>query len=325
MGFHEGKDLSRQSLLNICDTEFCSNRDGFSSFRDAVATAFMPWLIERHPEGDFSARIVSLSGEFGSFSRTKMTPLTGLRTKSEISRSPERCLYANYVISGRLVVEQGDIVTTAEEGDLVVYDSTLPVKHHKLGNEPFQDLAFKISKQRLGMPDRRFENVAIPRTRIIAPLASCFSLLSQSVSSFQPEELTAVGEACAALLPVAVGLAESAPHGEELSSSYYVRELIKFIDSNIGDIELSPGMAAENLGISVRYVHKQFAGLGTTFSKYVTAKRLDLISLDLVSPPGRSQPIFALAYRWGFNDLSTFIRSFKKRFGCSPREYRTKF
>jgi len=324
---HEGKDLSHQSLLNICDTEFYSDRDGFSAFRDVVATAFMPWLMERQSECDFSARIVSLSGEFGSFSRTKMTPLTGLRNKSEISKSPERCLYANYVISGRLVVEQGDIVTTAEKGDLVVYDSTLPVKHRKFGDEPFQDLAFSISKQHLGMSDRLFENTSIPRTKIIAPLASCFSFLSQNVSSAPPEELAAIGEACAALLPVAVGISKSAPYGEapELPSSYYIRELIKFIDANIGNIELSPGMAAGNLGISVRYVHKQFAILGTTFSNYVTAKRLDLISLDLVSQPGRSQPISALAYRWGFNDLSTFIRSFKKRFGCSPREYRAKF
>ncbi len=54
-------------------------------------------------------------------------------------------------------------------------------------------------------------------------------------------------------------------------------------------------------------------------------KRLDLVRQDLISDACRHQPIFALAYRWGFNDLSTFIRAFKKRFGCPPRQYRLKF
>jgi AraC-like DNA-binding protein len=314
-------------LLNVCDTEFYSTRDGFSAFREVVATAFMPWIIENKSESDFSARIVSLSGEFGSFSRTKMTPLTGIRTKSEISKSPERCLYANYVISGKLIVEQNGIVTTAEKGDLVIYDSMLPVRHLKLGDGPFEDLAFSISKDQIGTPNKIFENVAIPNAMIIAPLASCFTLLSQNISSASPDELGAIGAACAALLPVAGAHSKDAQSCEvsEISSNHYTRELINFINAHIGDIELSPGMAAENLGISVRYVHKQFAMRGTTFGKYVTAKRLELISHDLVSSMGRHQPIFALAFRWGFNDLSTFIRSFKKRFGCSPREYRSKF
>jgi len=314
-------------FLNICDTEFYSTRDGFAAFREVVSKAFMPWLMEKKSESDFRARIVSFSGEFGSLCRTTMTPLAGLRNASELSKSPERCLYANYVISGKLVVEQNGLVTTAEKGDLIIYDSILPVKHLKLGEGPFEDLAFSISKDRLGMPDTIFSNIAVPKTKIISPLASCFSFLSQNISSASPEELGAIGAACAALLPVAAGCSMDAEEREvsKISAGHYARELTQFIDAHISDIELSPGMAAENLGISVRYVHKQFAMDGTTFGNYVTAKRLELISHDLVSPMGRQQPIFALAFRWGFNDLSTFIRSFKKRFGCTPREYRAKF
>jgi AraC-like DNA-binding protein len=43
---------------------------------------------------------------------------------------------------------------------------------------------------------------------------------------------------------------------------------------------------------------------------------------DLVSPTSRHVPISFVAYRWGFNDLSSFNRSFKNRFGCTPSRYR---
>jgi AraC-like DNA-binding protein len=111
----------------------------------------------------------------------------------------------------------------------------------------------------------------------------------------------------------------------EPPSSHYGRELTAFIDEHLATAELSPRFAAEHLGISVRYVHKQFAAKGMTFTSYVTTKRLEFIRRDLISAACRNQPIFTIAYRWGFNDLSTFIRAFKKKFSCSPSQYRARF
>ena len=70
-------------------------------------------------------------------------------------------------------------------------------------------------------------------------------------------------------------------------------------------------------------MHKIFASLGTTFSSYITQKRLERVGLDLVSPSCRHETIFSVAYRWGFMNLSTFIRLFKKHYGCTPSEFRT--
>ena len=43
--------------------------------------------------------------------------------------------------------------------------------------------------------------------------------------------------------------------------------------------------------------------------------REDLTDSDL--------PVSTIAHRWGFSDPSHFTRSFKARYGSSPREYRT--
>jgi AraC-like DNA-binding protein len=85
---------------------------------------------------------------------------------------------------------------------------------------------------------------------------------------------------------------------------------------------MSPAIAAQHFGISVRYVQKLFAAGGTTFSAYIVAKRLDNIRDDLDSPSSRNHSISSLAFRWGFRDLSSFNRAFKKRFGCCPKHYR---
>jgi AraC family transcriptional activator of tynA and feaB len=312
--------------VNVCDTNFYPANEAFPAFREAVASAFMPWLLEDKSKSDFGARMAGLSTKCGSFGRTRMTPLTGIRNKLEVSNSPEVCLYANYVISGRLIVEQGDKTTTANEGDLIVYDSTLPLKHIKMGDVAFEDLSFSIPKDQIGSAGHIFENIAIPSAKIIAPLLSCFNFFAHNFSSATLDELDAVATACAALLSVASG--HSTDQRNEafgLMTNRRAQEMLRYIDAHIRDIELSPSAAAGHLGISVRYVHKQFAMCGTTFSDYVRSKRLESIRLDLLADAGRRQSIANLAFSWGFNDLSTFARAFKKKFGCAPRDYRSKF
>jgi AraC-like DNA-binding protein len=313
--------------LQICDTEYYSTREGFSAFREAVAGAFMPWSMKPTTAREFGGRIASLSTAAGSFARTRMTPLTGERNKHEISRSPEDCLYANYVLSGQLFIEQGDRITTANKGDLIVFDSSLPLRHVKVGDGVFEDLTFSIPKRQMENYQKIFENIAVPKSKIMLPLLNCFTFITENIFSAPPEELAAIGAACGALLPLAAQYSADHPQPNRIGSepNRYDREMMIFIDHHIAEETLTPGAAAEHLGISVRYVHKRFAKFGTSFSNYVMAKRLELVCRDLVSDIGRHQPIIALAFRWGFSDISTFIRAFKKKFGCTPREYRAKF
>jgi AraC-like DNA-binding protein len=136
--------------------------------------------------------------------------------------------------------------------------------------------------------------------------------------------LDALYKVCVSLLPVAAGYFANKKMDESSAarSHYLLRQILEYVNSNIANGELSPLHAAQHVGISVRYVHKLFAASGTTFSAYVMSRRLDHVRRDLSGPACGRLPIFVVAYRWGFNDLSTFIRAFKKRFGCSPSRFR---
>lgn len=317
--------------LDICDTEYCSRSGGFSAFRDAVSGAFMPWIIDYKSEVEFGARMVRVTSEAGTIARVRMSPVVAVRRSLEIAKSSADCLYGNYIISGELHVEQHGHTAIAKRGDVVLYDSTLPVKLTEVNNGPYEDLAIRIPISKLVRNKNLYsalDNVVITADQMISPLSSCLTFLTENLLTASAEELSALQDTCAALLPVAAGHSgHRGEHPDEIGAlpNYYMSELARFIELNIGDAMLSPHCAADYLGISVRYVHKQFAAKGTTFGTYVMAKRLNLVRQDLISEACRHQPIFALAYRWGFNDLSTFIRAFKKKFGCSPRQYRLKF
>lgn len=91
----------------------------------------------------------------------------------------------------------------------------------------------------------------------------------------------------------------------------------------LDDPELTPAMVAERVGISVRTLHRAFQASGETFWSWVRDRRLERCHIELTSPSFSRRSITEVAFRWGFNDLSTFDRNFRKRYGVSPRMIRS--
>jgi AraC family transcriptional regulator, positive regulator of tynA and feaB len=160
---------------------------------------------------------------------------------------------------------------------------------------------------------------------MIAPLAGCLGDLSESLLAIPIGEVAAVFKVFGSLLPVAA-LALTKDHEGEAQKDFVprflMRELLEYVEAQLGSPDLSPRSAAAELGISLRYVHKLFAESGMTFCSYVTSKRLDYVRRDLSSDAFRREPIYAVAARWGFDDPSAFNRIFKEKFGMTPGRVR---
>lgn len=322
--------VGANSLIKVWDTQYYPPSKAFSVFREGICSTFMPWSPELKAELAFEARVESLICENGSMARVSMTPLVAARTKANVADSRIDGIYANFILSGELNVEQGGVSVLAKQGDLVVYDSELPVTHTG-GGRHYEDLSFLIPKSRFATVPRledHFRNILLSPGKMISPLSSCLSYLGGNLSTASEEELTALFDAFVSLLPVAAGCFyadKKQEAGPVAPASHMLREILEFVNRSIADVDLSPRRTAEHFGISSRYVHKLFAVSSTTFSSYVLAKRLEHVRGDLLSPSCRSQPISILAYRWGFNDLSSFNRAFKNRYGCSPTRFRDHF
>lgn len=318
-----------RSGVEVWDTQYLSPSNAFGFFREGLCSAFMPWSIDRGPQAEFEGRVESVILESGSVGRVRMTPVTAARTKADVSKSAAECIYGNFVLAGELQIEQHGRRNVARRGDVILYDSAYPLTLKEQHDHHYEDLPFMIPKAEFadvhGLEDV-FGNVVLRRGSLIRPLSSSLAFLAENLSSLSCVEVAGLFDACVSLLPIAVGYAER--ERKETSdipqANQSLRAILDFINRHIGSTALSPQVAADNLGITVRYVHKLFAAKHMTFGSYVTSKRLDLIRRDLISPSCRYEAISVLAFRWGFNELSTFNRAFKQRYGITPSQYRAR-
>ena len=94
------------------------------------------------------------------------------------------------------------------------------------------------------------------------------------------------------------------------------------VERNLVRRDLSIEAICARHGITPRYMRMLFAGEQTTFSDFVTGRRLALALGRLRDPDRTGHTIGAIAYECGFGDLSYFNRAFRRHFGMTPSEAR---
>lgn len=98
-----------------------------------------------------------------------------------------------------------------------------------------------------------------------------------------------------------------------------LKRVISYVREHYSE-EISLETAAQIAGYSLSHFMRFFREeTGSTFNGYLMDYRLSYASYLLRESSGR---ISDIAMNCGFNNLSYFIRSFKLRYGLSPREYR---
>ena len=111
-----------------------------------------------------------------------------------------------------------------------------------------------------------------------------------------------------------------APH--RMQPELQIAAMLAFCRQELHDPELTPQRVADQIGISVRTLHLRFKHIGQSFTEWVRDERLKACSVALRDQNQRGLNISEIAYRWGFNDLSHFNKSFRARFDQTPTQWR---
>ncbi|MGY1630593.1 helix-turn-helix domain-containing protein [Geodermatophilus sp. SYSU D01186] len=94
------------------------------------------------------------------------------------------------------------------------------------------------------------------------------------------------------------------------------------VEEHLADAALDPRSIAAAHFVSVRQLHRLFAGEEDTVARYVQRRRLERAREELARSGARELPLTAVAHRCGFADPSVFGRAFRAAYGVTPSRYR---
>ena len=86
--------------------------------------------------------------------------------------------------------------------------------------------------------------------------------------------------------------------------------------------DLTVEMMARAHGVSVRHVSELFREGGESPAAYVRRQRLSRAHADLANPRHAHRSIAEIARSWGFYDVTTFTRAFRRAYDVAPSEWR---
>jgi AraC-like DNA-binding protein len=92
--------------------------------------------------------------------------------------------------------------------------------------------------------------------------------------------------------------------------------------SQLGNGSLTLSALAQKHRASPRYIQMLFERSGSTFSEFVLEQRLLRAARLLRDPLHRERKVSDIAHLSGFNDVSYFNRTFRRRFGMTPGDVR---
>jgi AraC-like DNA-binding protein len=98
----------------------------------------------------------------------------------------------------------------------------------------------------------------------------------------------------------------------------------EYVDSRLGDGDFVPLDLACHFRVSERYVRMIFQSAGEPLSAYLLRRRLERAAALLRNEHRTSSTITEIAMECGFNSATHFGQSFRRRYGTTPRRYRTR-
>ncbi|WP_211765393.1 helix-turn-helix domain-containing protein [Kutzneria sp. CA-103260] len=223
-------------------------------------------------------------------------------------------------LSGSCMLGQDGRHTVVNPGDLVVYDTTRP--YGLVYGTTYRTVVVGVPRDRLaGQASALRQAIARP-TETDAGLrrvvAGMLNGLAEDLDATVAEGGTQLADALLSLLgKVFTGDARLTDPRTSMRE-----RVVAYCEANLGDPDLSVEMIAQVHGISQRYLHKLFAGSGTTIAALIRTRRLQRIRDDLADPGQATVPVAAIAARWGVLDPTHVSRLFRAVYGTSPIGYR---
>jgi AraC family transcriptional activator of tynA and feaB len=278
--------------------------------------------IETKPIG---SAVVSGHLEFVEIGDAKLvrfdsSPQCYTRNARLVSRAGSDEFMFDFQRRGRSAMMQAGNEGTIDPGYGVLYDARRPFEDRLFGPEQRVELLIAT------VPAASLLRAVPEAERLCAtplPLAGTFA---RAIAAWVHAAISVPGAAekragadivayLSALLRVATGA------GHQLTRPGLFHLIDGYLRTNISNVRSAPALAAE-FGVSERTFHRVFADRDTTFERHVLQLRVELFKELLRRDSLATVSIATLAHQCGFADAAHATRTFKDRFGTTPRDFR---
>lgn len=310
----------------IVSTDGVAPREREALWRQALSETFVPMTVGQLSGDRFSGSIRAEWLGRLLVARVAATAQHIQRTHREIGRSDHAYLQLAVVTAGVATMAQDGREVQLGPGDVAVQETTRPFRW-RFGSD-WQVAVLTLPRASVALTEAQARRLTARRLdgrrgvtgvvgRFLGDLAANAEHLAGGGGSSE-RVLADLADLVVALL------GDQASDGQV--GSWGQRALLArardYIQGRLGDPGLGPAEIAAGVHISPRYLHRLFAATDRSVGQYVRGLRLERVRRDLVDPRLADRSIAAIAFGWGFGDLSGFNRAFKAAYGLTPHQLR---
>ena len=305
-------------MLRTWDTSDVAPRETFAYWRESVTQAYLPLEPETASRSGFQGRIVRNGCSRLKTSRVSSSRSIVARTAACIARRTNGDFFANMLVSGSALVRQGDRMALAKAGDVIVVDSNEAFSLNfsegvDLVCVAFDGAVLRRMTDRMGLPP----HLVIHRQAAGHLVAAYMAGLAADL-----ETIGSIADIAADQFPALVARAAAPLERAGARLSSLALRIRQFIEAEIGDRDLGAKRIAAAIGVSRSMVYEAMAADGLTVAGYIRDCRLRGCIAEFASSGPNDLTSAAIAERWGFRDAAAFSRTFKRREGAPPSQFR---
>lgn len=227
-------------------------------------------------------------------------------------------------VTGSGSYQHADREVVLDCGDLLLldmsrrFDLAFPTRHCELAWElPRETLApLLTAPERVGVRISGHHGFG-------ALLAGSVRTLAQDAGRADPLSHASLRLHLCNLAALAVGA--TLPLSEARHVTYRVarrQQILAYVEAHLHDENLNADNAARALKMSRRWLHELLSDGSTSFAAWVVRRRIEECRRLLEDQSHDHLSVSEIAFRVGFNDLSTFNRQFRAHYSMSPRDMR---
>ncbi|GAA3711613.1 helix-turn-helix domain-containing protein [Zhihengliuella alba] len=297
----------------------------FHSWQRLVSNSFVPLEARPVAGGSFRGSVGGGTVADVGMMRIDAAPQRVERTPARIAEGRRGFYKLSIQLAGTGLLAQDGRETVLRPGDLAIYDTQRP--YTITYEEEFSAFVLMFPQHMLGLSAPDVAELTAVSMGQDQRLGGAIGPFLREIGGLLPTLDGPIGHRLATntvdllgtLLADEIG---SRDMSEALSRGRQLRRVQHFIEGQLGNPELSPGLVAAEHYMSTRSLHKLFADSGHTVAEWIRTRRLENCRRDLADPLQADVPVGAIGARWGLIDAAHFSRAFRTAYGASPAAYR---